>query len=132
MSAFSSPQCPSLFSFSTPFWAMRLSSSLRMGMGVSTFGSTSKNSALWVLTPLSMGAAILNWCCCRVNFCCMALVHSLFLENVMEMSVSHAENLPIGYIPAILVCFIDEDHLGKLCEHGLVKAHCLVTVVIFL
>ena len=53
MSAFSSPQCPSLFSFSTPFWAMRLSSSLRMGMGVSTFGSTSKNSALWVLTPLS-------------------------------------------------------------------------------
>ena len=51
---------------------------------------------------------------------------------IMGCEASLPENLPIGYIQAILVCFIDEDHLGKLCEHGLVMAHCLVTVVIFL
>ena len=31
------------------------------------------------------------------------------------------ENLPVGYIEATLVCFIDEDHLGKRSDHGLVE-----------
>ena len=55
--------------------------------------------------------------------------HGTFLDerfggvifDIVGCVSSPGENLPVGYVHASLICFVDEDHLGKQNDHSLVE-----------